>query len=93
MQNVDYRHCLEEAVQALDEMESKLFTAMVNLGFKGVYAELDGVHEVGEVVHFELAMFEDTGDTNLESLVELIRQVEITKTRMINLNGLENTVE
>jgi hypothetical protein len=43
------------------------------------------------VLNLELAMFEATGDTNLNALVEVVKQVARTKQSLISLNAL--TVE
>lgn len=89
MPNTDYREALEDAVRALHQAEMDLFTAMVNVGFKGPYEDISRLHEVGEVLHLELAMFEDTGDANLEALAEVVKQVARTKQSLIRLNALE----
>lgn len=89
MQNTDYRNSLEDAVRSLHQAEMELFTAMVNVGFKGTYEDISRLHEVGEVLNLELAMFEDTGDANLEALVQVVKQVARTKQSLIRMNALE----
>lgn len=89
MQSPDYREALEDAARALHQAEILVFEAMVNVGFKGQYEDISKVHEIGEVVDLELAMFEDTGDTNLDALVHTIKEIAIAKQQLINLNALD----
>jgi hypothetical protein len=93
MQNTDYRESLGDAVRALHQAEIELFTAMVNVGFKGAYADISRLHETGEVLELELAMFERTDDANLEAMVELVKQVARTKQSLISLNALDVALE
>lgn len=88
MQNEDYQGSLEEAVRTLHRAETEIFTAMVNVGFQGVYKDISLLHENGEVLNLELAMFEDTEDANLEALVEAVRQIALAKQTLINLGNL-----
>jgi hypothetical protein len=64
---------LKYAVKTLHQAEIELFTAMVNVGFKGTYEDISRLHETGEVLNLELAMFEGTEDANLEALVEVVK--------------------
>lgn len=89
MQPQDYRDALTEAVNTLQEVENQVFTAMVNVGFAGEYRDISELHEPGEVLNLELAMFEDTNDQNLTSLVELVKEIAAVKMKLINLNALE----
>lgn len=89
MQNRDYREALTESVYALHNAGIELFTAMVNIGFKGVYEDISKVHEVGDVINFELSMFEGTEDQNLDIIVDAIKTIEGAKQTIININALE----
>lgn len=89
MSSTEYRQWLEEAVRTLQHAENEVFTAMVNVGFSGVYKDISRVHEPGDVINMELAMFEDTDDQNLELLVEAVRQIASIRQSLMNLNGIE----
>ena len=93
MPTADYRQALEEAVRILHGVETEVFTAMVNVGFTGPYEEISRLHEVGEVLNLEVAMFERTGDTNLDALVDLVKQIARVKQQLINLNALNVVLE
>lgn len=58
---------------------------MVNVGFIGTYADIKRLHEEGKVLDLELDMFEDTGDTNIDPLANVIGQVARTKRQLISL--------
>ncbi len=89
----DYREALEEAVRTLHKVEIELFTAMVNVGFKGPYDDLSKLHEVGEVINLEVAMFEETGDHNVDLLLEALKNVAKVKQEIVNLNAIDIELE
>jgi hypothetical protein len=93
MKNRNYHEALIEAVKTLHTVEIEVFTAMVNVGFTGPYEEISNLHEVGEVLNLEVAMFENTGDTNLDALTELVKQIAMVKRRLITLNALKIELE
>lgn len=93
MQNEAYQEAVLEAVYTLNNAENEIFTAMVNVGFKGVYDDISKLHEKGEVLNLVLAMFERTSDTNLDKLIEAIQAVAKVKLTLINLNALPIEIE
>jgi hypothetical protein len=93
MQDEDYQDTLKDAVRILHDAEIEIFTAMVNVGFKGAYDEISKLHEVGEVLNLEIAMFENTGDANLDTLVKIVKEISRTKHQLININGLDIELE
>ena len=89
MATSEYKQWLEDAVHTLQNAENEVFTAMVNVGFSGVYKDISRVHEPGDVINMELAMFEETDDQNLDLLVDLVKKIATIKESLINLNALE----
>ncbi|HSB91557.1 MAG TPA: hypothetical protein VLC28_00505 [Flavitalea sp.] len=89
MMSTEYKQWLEDAVRTLQNAENEVFTAMVNVAFSGVYKDISRVHEPGDVINMELAMFEDTDDQNLDLLVDAVKKIAETKESLINLNALE----
>lgn len=89
MQDDHYKKTLEQAVYLLHDAETELFTAMVNIGFAGVYEDISKVYEHGESINLELAMFENTSDANLDLMVDLITQIITVKNSLMNLNNLQ----
>lgn len=88
MRDDDYRNTLIEAISLLQQTQSKLFTSMVNVGMFGEHKEIHGAFDVGDVYQFELSMFEQTNDPNLEQLVGLIKEVARCKQTLMNQNDI-----
>ena len=93
MSTSEYKQWVEDAVHTLQNAENEVFTAMVNVAFSGVYKDISRVHEPGDVINMELAMFEETDDQNLELLVDLVKKIATIKESLINLNALEIDLE
>jgi hypothetical protein len=93
MEQDEYREALTDAVYELQEVENKVFTALVNIAFKGVYDDLSKLHEPGEVMNLELPMFEETGDTNLDLLVRLVKKIAHIKKQLMEDNALDVSLE
>jgi hypothetical protein len=93
MPMTDYREALEEAVRTLHKVEIELYTAMVNVGFKGPYDDLSKLHEVGEVINLEVAMFEETGDHNVDLLIGALKNVAKVKQEILNINAIDIELE
>ena len=89
MSTSEYKQWLEDAVHTLQNAENEVFTAMVNVAFSGVYKDISRVHEPGDVINMELAMFEETDDQNLDLLVDAVKKIAAIKESLINLNALE----
>ncbi len=87
--NRDYKETILHAITTIHNSENEIFTAMVNMGMQGVYKDITRVHEVGDVINFELSMFEDTDDQNLDTLVEAIKALALAKHRLANLNNID----
>src|SRR6476660_6311042 len=89
MSTTEYKQWLEDAVHTLQNAENEVFTAMVNVAFSGVYKDISRVHEPGDVINMELAMFEETNDQNLDLLVDAVKKIAEIKESLININALE----
>jgi hypothetical protein len=87
MQPQDYKDVLRDTVRIVFNAENEVFTAMVNLGFSGEYADISRLHQVGEELDLELAMFEDTPDENLNLITSLVKQMMRTRLSLMNLNS------
>lgn len=87
-QNNDYRHGLTNALESLEDAEGHALNAVVNIAMAGTYQSISRLHEPGEIVEFEPAMFEGLGDTNIDILLRLFYQIRETREKIKNLNGL-----
>lgn len=88
IKNPDYIEALREATLQLEEMESQLFTSIINIGMCGVYHEIHSCMEVGEVFEFEPLMFSGTEDRHLEKLLALLLHLQKTRQQLnLGTNG------
>ena len=85
----DYKQTLIDAVHILNNAQNEIFTAMVNVGFAGVYRDISEVHEKDEILTMELAYFENTGDVNVDTILEVVKNIFSAKHTLINLNTLK----
>lgn len=79
----DYQEIINETIEMLEQIENEVFTGMVNLGMGGVYTEIAESFEVGDSYDFELEMFEDTSDNNLNVLVKLVKHIRFAQAKLI----------
>jgi hypothetical protein len=94
MQPLDYRQTIVEALNVLNVAQIKIFTAMVNVGMAGSLSDLADAYDLGEVVDFEIEMFAESGDANLEIIIKLISQMEAARQSLMNLNVIgEDEIE
>ena len=63
---------------------------MLNIAFAGEYKELGRLYEDGETLQIEPAVFEDSGDVNIDLILKVIYQVDLVKACIRILNGLED---
>lgn len=82
----NYRETIIEALNRLNIAQTSMFTAMVNIGMAGTFKQLD--FEAGDVVPFEIESFENSGDANLDVIIDLIKKMELAKMSIMNLNGV-----
>ena len=82
----DYKTTIIEALNRLNIAQTRMFTAMINVGMSNTFKELE--FEAGDTINFEIESFEDSGDANLETIIDLIKKMEETKLKLMNLNAV-----
>lgn len=88
MQPQNYRDTIIEALNKIEFAQTRMFSAMVNVGMAGELVDLNSAFDLGEVVNFEVEMFEDSGDANLDIIIKVIRHLEKAKQSLMNLNAV-----
>ncbi len=83
-----YKEAVITALECLDEAEGHVMSAVLNIAFAGEYKELGRLYEIGEILEIEPAMFEDTGDANIDLILKLVYEINSVKESIRNLNGL-----
>lgn len=86
--NTEYRELLIKACQLLIEQQQELFSAMLNLASAGPLKELSDAFEIGESFTFQLDDMRNTGDANLDALVEQFEARGLSISSLVNINGL-----
>lgn len=84
-----YKEALETALACLDDAEGHAMSAVLNIAFAGEYKELGRLYEIGEILQIEPAMFENTGDANIDLILKLVYHINSVKESIRNLNGLD----
>ena len=83
-----YKEALQTALECVEEAEGHTMSAILNIAFSGEYKELGRLYEIGEILEIEPAMFEDTGDANIDLVLKLVYEINSVKESIRNLNGL-----
>lgn len=63
-------------------------STVLNIALAGPYKELGSLYEEGELLEIEPAMFEDTGDVNIDLILKLVAIIKKTTKSIRNLNSL-----
>ena len=77
-----------DALAKLDEVRNQLFDSVINVGMHGVHADINEVFEPGDSYAFELAHFDNTSDPSLQTLVNLIKYIDISTKKILRINNL-----
>jgi hypothetical protein len=78
----DYHHRLTETILYLDNLESDIITAMINLATKGKWKEWNEKQSEGTTFHFTEEMLRNTGDENVDALGELTDKIIAVRNRL-----------
>ncbi len=83
-----YKEAQLSALQCLDDAEGHANSALLNIAFAGPHKELGKLYEIGKIFDMQPSMFADTGDKNINIILQLIEAIQQAKERIKNLNGL-----
>jgi hypothetical protein len=80
-----YQFQIEKTIEALDEVETILFTRMLNLASEGELKEITENFEIGEEVFFKLEDLQNLEDPNIVSLMSIFNDVLSLRYKLENL--------
>lgn len=86
----EYRNTIIESVDYLIELRENVFTHALDLAMKNHLTDFDNVTKEGEIYPFNLDYLDKSSDINLQSIVDLIKNIEYTVNTLINLNAIKN---
>ena len=84
--NNDYRKFLIEAVNGLIEAQGLIFTNAINLAMSNEMKEYDELFEIGDDYVFDIKLFEESKDANLQHLISLVKSIDSVCDSIININ-------
>ncbi len=84
--NLKYKREIEETLNILVSQRQIIFERALNLAMNGVMNEINDVFENNDIYEFELNHIDNSSDSNLQLLVDLIKSIEKTTESIANLN-------
>ena len=83
-----YRDKIILTYRALLETHEELIDRIINVGMTGQYADVNEVFEPGDTFKFDLEMFRDSKDQNLQLLLNFFNELENVMNSLANINGI-----
>ena len=87
--NLKYKHEIEETLNTLVSQRHIIFERALNVAMNGVLKGINDVFENSDIYEFELNHLDNSSDTNLQLLVDLIKSIEKTTESIANLNSID----
>ena len=84
-----YRDYLIETLDYLINMRLSIFALALNLSMKNDLKEVNDVFDIGDTYTFELNHLDKGSDDNVQKVVDLIKNIQITVDSLININVIE----
>ena len=83
-----YRNKIILTYRALLDAHEELMERIINMGMTGEFAEINEIFQEGDTFKFDLEMFRDSKDQNLQLLFNLFDKLEETMNSLANINGI-----
>lgn len=83
-----YRDKIILTYRQLLETHEELMERIINVGMTGQFAEVNEVFQPGDTFKFDLEMFRDSKDQNLQLLLGLFDELENVMNTLANINGI-----
>ncbi|MFD2518234.1 hypothetical protein [Salinimicrobium flavum] len=61
---------------------------IINMGMTGEFAEINEIFREGDTFKFDLEMFRDSKDQNMQLLLGLFDELETVMNTLANINGI-----
>ena len=90
MELTNYNEALAVAIQHLEYAELIIFESIVGIGFAGIYKDIFDLMEEDEEIKMEPDYFDDTEDSNIKLLYDVMWRVNKVKDSLVNLNGFDD---
>lgn len=86
-----YRKSLIETANFLISTRHDLFEHALQVALNNYLKEVDDAFEIGDTYQFHLAHFDNSDDTNLQEIVDLIKAIQRTVDSIIENNNIDNS--
>ena len=83
-----YREKIILTYRALLKTHEELTERIINVGMTGQYAEVNEVFQPGDTFKFDLEMFRDSKDQNLQLLLNFFDELGNVMNSLANINGI-----
>ena len=83
-----YRDKIILTYRALLETHEEFMEKIINVGMLGEFAEVNKVFREGDTFKFDLEMFRDSKDQNLQLLLNFFDELENVMNSLANVNGI-----
>ena len=83
-----YRNKIILTYRALLEIHEELMERIINMGMTGEFAEINEIFREGDTFKFDLEMFRDSKDQNLQLLLGFFDELENVMNTLANVNGI-----
>lgn len=74
----DYRHYIIKTLETLEDSHGYIFAELLNLASTGEMKEIMSAFEDGDMYDFEYEHFEDLHDPNIQKLIAILKNLEMT---------------
>ncbi len=83
------KYDIKKIIRNLIDTRHKLFSEALNYAMQNELKSINDVFEIGEAYEFNLRHLDNSKDTTLQLLVDLIKSVERTTESIANLNSID----
>jgi len=84
----NYNAQILDALASLESLRNQLFDNVINVGMHGVLADINEIFEPGDSYMFELEHFDGTDDPSLQALVNLVKNIDYAKEKLLRINNM-----
>ncbi|SOC81599.1 hypothetical protein SAMN06296241_3180 [Salinimicrobium sediminis] len=86
--STSYRNKIILTYRALLDAHEEIMERIINMGMTGEFAEINEVFQPGDSFKFDVEMFRDSKDQNLQLLLGLFDELEDVMKTLADLNGI-----
>lgn len=86
--SIDYRKKVINTIIELENYRDEVCNSIVNLSMAGENADINSLFDVGETLNLDIKDFENSNDTNIQKLIELLASLYEVNISIRNINSI-----